>query len=113
MPGIASTPLAAAVAVLLLALACGQEPAGQKVSLDVKVTGAKMIPDHLTAHQNDEITLSITADRAKEIHLHGYDYKFQLKPGEKQTKTFKADKTGHFVLEIEDTGTGLGSLDIS
>jgi hypothetical protein len=35
-----------------------------------------------------------------------------MKPGETQTKTFKADKTGSFEVEIEDTSTHLGELDV-
>jgi len=44
--------------------------------------------------------------------VHGYDYKFAMKPGEKQTKTFRADKSGHFPIEIEDTSTTLGFFDV-
>lgn len=102
-----------AAAVLVAGAACGGSTGGSKVNLDAQITGTKMTPDHFSAHLNDEVALTITADKAEEIHLHGYDYKFEMKPGEKQTKTFKADKSGHFTIEIEDSSTELGSLDVS
>ena len=101
-----------AVAALLGAAACGGSSTGQNVNLSVDITGSKMTPDKLTAHQNDSITLKLTADKEEEIHLHGYDYKFEMKPGEAQTKTFKADKSGSFEIEIEDSSTHLGELDV-
>jgi hypothetical protein len=106
-------PLAVlATAALLAAAACGGSSQGQNVNLAVQITGSKMTPDKLTAHQNDMITLKLTADREEEIHLHGYDYKFEMKPGETQTRTFKADKSGSFEIEIENTSTHLGELDV-
>ncbi len=101
------------VAVLVAVAACGGSSGGSEVSLTATVSGSQMTPSHLTAHLNDEVTLTFTADKAEEIHLHGYDYKFAMKPGEKQAKTFKADKSGHFEIEIEDTSTSLGSLDVT
>ena len=101
-----------ATATLFGVAACGGSSQGQNVPLTVNITGSKMTPDKLTAHQNDTITLKLTADKEEEIHLHGYDYKFEMKPGESQTKTFKADKSGSFEIEIEDTSTHLGELDV-
>jgi hypothetical protein len=98
--------------VVLGAAACGGGGSGQNVALGVNVAGNKMTPDKLSAHQDDMVTLKVTADKAETIHLHGYDYKFEMKPGETQTKTFKADKTGSFEVEIEDTSTHLGELDV-
>ena len=100
-----------ATATLLAVTACGGGQ-GQNVSFTVDIAGSKMTPGKLTAHQNDMITLKLTADKEEEIHLHGYDYKFEMKPGESQTKTFKADKSGSFEIEIEDTSTHLGELDV-
>jgi hypothetical protein len=97
---------------VLGAAACGSSSQGQNVSFDVKIVGAKMTPDKLQSHQDDMVTLKITADKDEEIHLHGYDYKLSMKPGETQTKTFKADKTGSFEIEIENTSTHLGELDV-
>jgi hypothetical protein len=76
------------------------------------VTGTTMSPGSLHANQGDAVTLSITADRYEEIHLHGYDKHFFPSPGQPATLTFPADKTGDFVIEIEATSQSLGLLEV-
>lgn len=84
------------------------------VSIEARVTGSTMQPDPLTAKQGDRVTLTFTVDRKEEIHLHGYDIKFEAqRPGDRVTHTFTADKTGSFDIEIEDTSTTLGSLQVT
>jgi hypothetical protein len=88
-------------------------PGGQAQTIEVTVTGDKMSPSTISVHQGDKVTLSVTADKKEEIHLHGYDITFEIeKPGEKVTKTFTADKTGRFPIEIEDSGKELGTLKV-
>lgn len=60
--------------------------------------------------RGDTVTVKITTDTAYEIHIHGYDYSLDAKPGETVTKTFVLDKTGVFVVEVEDTGKLLFNL---
>ena len=85
---------------------------GRPVSIDATVSGTTMTPSDLSATQGDRVTLRITIDRKEEIHLHGYDIKFEPgKPGETVTKTFSADKTGRFDIEIEDQGK-VGTLTV-
>lgn len=99
---------------LLALTACGgSSGSGQRVTFDVKISGHTMNPDKLTAHQGNTVAITFTADKAEEIHLHGYDYKFEMKPGQPNSKTFTADKTGSFEIEIEDTSTHLGELDVT
>ena len=112
MNRIRASVLALAAIAVLGAAACGGGGSGQNVALGVNVAGDKMTPDKLSAQQDDMVTLKLTADKAETIHLHGYDYKFEMKPEATQTKTFKADKTGSFEIEIEDTSTHLGELDV-
>ena len=71
-----------------------------------------MTPGQLQANQDDTLTVSISADKYEEIHLHGYDKHFFPSPGQPATVTFPADKTGNFVIEIEATSTPLGLLDV-
>jgi hypothetical protein len=86
---------------------------GKPVTFDVSVTGTTMSPDKLSARQGDKITMNVTADRAEEIHLHGYDIAFEVeKAGDTVSKTFTADKTGSFEIEIESTSTEVGSLEV-
>jgi hypothetical protein len=107
------TSLAAVLSIAALgAAACGNSSPAQNLTFDFNVVGSKMTPEKVSGHQDDMVTIKITADKAETIHLHGYDYKFDVKPGETQTKTFKADKTGSFEIEIEDSSTHLGEFDV-
>lgn len=109
-------PACALGAVLALVAACTAPGAGapppQARTFAVTVSDDKMTPDKLVAYEGDTVTIKVTADKDEELHLHGYDYKFELKAKEPQSKTFKADKTGSFEIEIEDTGTHLGELQV-
>jgi plastocyanin len=102
----------ALVGLLALTACGGQSGSGQHVTFDVKINGHTMKPNQLNAHQGDTIAITFTADKAEEIHLHGYDYKFEMKPGQPNSKTFTADKTGSFEIEIEDTSTQVGTLQV-
>jgi hypothetical protein len=90
-----------------------QGPPPQQRHFQLSVVGDKMTPSHIQAYQGDTLTVSISADKAEEIHLHGYDKAFFPKPGQPETLTFPADITGSFVLEIEGPGIELGSLDVA
>ena len=84
-------------------------PGGQNVTINVTVTHADtMKPSELDAHQNDMVTINITSDTTGEVHLHGYDIPFNCVAGKVTSHTFKADKTGDFEIEWEDTSTHLG-----
>ena len=87
---------------------------GQAVRFDVTVTHADtMKPSELDAHQNDMVSINITSDTSGEVHLHGYDIAFDCEAGKVTSHTFKADKTGDFEIEWEDTSTHLGHLVIA
>jgi plastocyanin len=111
--------LVAAVVVVFFAVGAflifrGTGGGGRTVTIDASVAGNTMTPSSLTARQGDHVTLTFTIDKKEEIHLHGYDIKFQAQqPGDKVTHTFTADKSGSFDIEIEDTSTGIGALVVS
>jgi hypothetical protein len=85
---------------------------GKPVTITLSVTGTTMSPtDTPTVDQNDQVTMTVTADKAEEIHLHGYDIHFEIPaPGQSVTHAFKADKSGRFDMEIEASSTGVGTL---
>ncbi len=91
-----------------LIFAPGSRPTAH--TFELQVVGTQMSPDQLQAGYNDPVTISIVADKAEEIHLHGYDKHFFTKPGQAVTLTFPADKTGQFVMEIESSSIPLGTL---
>jgi uncharacterized protein YxeA len=86
---------------------------GKNVTLDITVTGNTMSPANPTVKQGDHVTMSVTTDKAEEIHLHDYDIMFAGEPGKKVTHTFVADKTGPHLIEIETTSTELGNLTVN
>lgn len=83
---------------------------GQERAFAVTVSGNRMAPQTITVKQNDSVTLTVTVDRDEEIHLHGYDLKHEIKAGGSATYQFKADKSGNFDIEIEDSSTTIGHL---
>lgn len=87
---------------------------GQPRTIDLTVTGSTLTPAMPTAKQGDRVTMSVTADQAEEIHLHGYEIKFGIpKAGATATQTFVANKSGSFEIEIEDSATHLGQFRVS
>ena len=86
---------------------------GRPVSIDLRVAGTTMTPADPSAHLGDSVTMTITADRDEEIHLHGYDLAFECRAGQPLTKTFRADKTGQFDIEVEGTSERLGAFTVS
>jgi hypothetical protein len=113
--------IAIVVGVLVVFAAVGaylilghKSSAGQPVTIDVTVTGAKtMNPSELPIRQNDTVTINITSDTDGEVHLHGYDIPFDTKAGQVVSHTFKAVNTGSFEIEWESTSTPLGHLNVS
>jgi hypothetical protein len=93
-------------------LFANQGPPPQRRDFQLQVVGSQMTPGSVQAYQGDTISISITADRTEEIHLHGYDKHFFAGPGKPASLTFPADLTGNFVLEIESTSTPLGTLQV-
>lgn len=115
----ANARLAIVVAALLVFAVGGavlifgnQGPPPQQRLIQVAVVGATMSPGQLQANQGDTLTVSVSADKYEEIHLHGYDKHFFPSPGQPATLTFPADKSGDFAIEIEVTSTPLGTLNV-
>jgi hypothetical protein len=115
----ANARLAIVVAVLVIFAGVGavlvfgnQGPPPQQRLIQVTVTGNTMSPGQLQANEGDTLTVSVSADKYEEIHLHGYDKHFFPSPSQPAILTFPADKTGNFVIEIEATSTPLGLLDV-
>src|SRR5215471_9818881 len=96
-----------------LIFARGSGAAAQTVTVNASVTGNTMTPSKITVHEGDRVTMHVTVDRKEEIHLHGYDIPFEAQAaGDTVTHVFTADKTGSFEIEIEDTSTPVGSLEV-
>jgi uncharacterized protein (DUF58 family) len=95
-------------AILIFA---NQPHVGQKVTVNLTVTGANsMSPVNSTVRQNDIVTINVASDTTGEVHLHGYDKQFFCIKGQVVSQTFTANNTGTFEIEWEATSTHLGYL---
>jgi hypothetical protein len=72
------------------------------------VSGSAVLP----AREGDEITLKIISDRSDEAHLHGYDLRAHILPGETATLAFTATLTGRFGLEMHHAHIELATLEV-
>ncbi len=107
---VAAVAIFAVIGALLLF--ANQGPAPQRREVHLRVVGGTMTPDRLQAYQGDTLAITIEMDRTEEIHLHGYDKHFVGGPGQPAVVTFSADLTGSFELEIEDSSTAVGTLQV-
>lgn len=85
----------------------------KSVTFTLTVHNDTMTPSDISATQGDTVTLRVTANKAFELHLHGYNRKLELKPGTSSTLTFKADTSGSFEMENEGESQHLGTLTIN
>jgi plastocyanin len=69
-------------------------------------------PEILQVNQGDEVNITITSDVVEELHLHGYDKSVDLEKDKPATLSFKADISGRFVYELEDSKVDIGVLEV-
>jgi FtsP/CotA-like multicopper oxidase with cupredoxin domain len=66
----------------------------------------------LTYDQGETVRFRVRSDKAEEVHIHGYDIKKDLEPGQTATVTFKASITGIFEIEFEGSATQIAELKV-
>lgn len=66
----------------------------------------------LTFEEGDTVRFRVRHPSAEEVHVHGYDISKDLEPGKTATISFKADITGVFEIELEQSHTLLGQLKV-
>jgi hypothetical protein len=64
----------------------------------------------LSFKEGATVTFRVRHDEPEEVHVHGYDIKKDLEPGETATMSFKADITGIFEIELENSAQQLAEL---
>ncbi len=88
-------------------------PAGTTVRLGYaggEVTGGtQRVPVPL----GEAVTLVVTGDVVDEVHVHGYDFYRDVRPGAEVMITFLADIPGVFEVEMHDSGLMLAQLRVS
>ena len=119
---LAGTALAAAVALA----ACGSSavktdvagasaPALAPKQITVTVAGDTITPKPatVTVKAGQPITLTVTSDRADEVHVHGIDKELELEAGVAGTLSFTATPAGSYEVETHKSGKLLFKLQVN
>ena len=79
------------------------EAASTARTVQIRVTGDQVetAERRVKVPLGSEVRLEVTADRADEVHLHGYDRKVDTEPGTPAVLEFQADTPGVFEVELE------------
>ena len=56
--------------------------------------------DVIRVNKDDQVTLSITSDRAGHVEVHGYKKEVEVEPGTTATLSFIAEHTGRFPIDL-------------
>ncbi len=103
--------LAAAVTTVtayVLAAATGfaGDPAEKVFELNIVADAIPGATTPLRVDESDHITLIWTADRPTDVHLHGYDIKATVEPGQTATMSLTANATGRFPITAHGADGG-------
>jgi heme/copper-type cytochrome/quinol oxidase subunit 2 len=84
-------------------------------TVQIAVTGTKVqtAERRVKVPLDGKVRLEVTADRADEVHLHGYDRKVDISPGKPAVLEFTADVPGVFEVELEEASLKLVELQVS
>lgn len=84
------------------------------VTNDYVVRGGQRIsgPEVIRVKQGEDVHLSVSSDKADELHLHGYDLHLHVHAGEPARLSFKAEHSGRFELELHKSHVELGNLEV-
>jgi hypothetical protein len=69
-------------------------------------------PRRVVVRQGQTVRFAVRSDIDEEIHLHGYDRAKPIKAGGRVVMTLKADLTGRFEVELENSGAPVGELEV-
>jgi hypothetical protein len=88
-------------------------PSGPQVTtVEITITGKAVSPPpgRVEVRRGATVRLVVHADRADEIHLHGYDREAEVAPGRAGVIEFVADEAGLFEVETHESGLVLTQL---
>jgi len=88
--------------------------AAPQKAFDLVVKGGKLVSGEalMKVRRGEQVSVRIQSDRKDEVHLHGYDLKAPIIPGETARLQFTADRTGRFGLELHKAHGELGTLEV-
>ena len=88
--------------------------ADEDTRISLRVAGGKVAegPKVIRLKRNATVVLTVVADAADELHVHGYNLHLKLLPNQAATLSFVAKHTGRFTFELHKAGTHLGAFEI-
>jgi len=103
-----------ASALIVLSACGGSSSAGtagtggttaRTVKVNVTITAGKVTPapTAVEAKKGDHVEITVTSDRADEVHVHGYDIEKPLVAGQPTTIDFDATQAGRFEVETHES----------
>jgi heme/copper-type cytochrome/quinol oxidase subunit 2 len=69
-------------------------------------------PTAVQAKKGDHVEITVTSDRADEVHVHGYDIEREVSAGQSTTIEFTANQTGVFEVETHESNLLLLQLEV-
>jgi FtsP/CotA-like multicopper oxidase with cupredoxin domain len=84
------------------------------VLVEAKVTGnnVQTANRRVRVDLGQKVRIQVEADRAEEVHVHGYDLKGDVAPGKPAVIDFTADVPGVFEVELEESSLRLFELQV-
>ena len=84
------------------------------VVVEAKVTGNQVetASRRVRIDLGQKVRVQVEADRAEEVHVHGYDLKGDVAPGKPAIIDFTANVPGVFEVELEESGLKLFELQV-
>jgi type IV secretory pathway TrbL component len=84
------------------------------VVVEAKVTGNQVetASRRVRIDLGQKVRVQVEADRAEEVHVHGYDLKGDVAPGKPAVIEFTADVPGVFEVELEESSLRLFELQV-
>jgi hypothetical protein len=82
--------------------------------IEAEVTGDRVdtASRRVRVSRGDKVRIQVEADRAEEVHVHGYDLKKDVAPGKPAVIEFTADAPGVFEVELEQAKLPLFELQV-
>lgn len=82
--------------------------------IDVTVAGGEVEgPDLFEFALGDQVEITVLTDVADQIHIHGYDLRYDAEPGVLVKIAFEADAPGIFEVELEASHLPLFDLEVT
>jgi hypothetical protein len=82
--------------------------------VEAKVTGSNVetASKRVRVDLGQKVRVQVEADRAEEVHVHGYDLKGDVAPGKPAVIDFTANVPGVFEVELEESSLKLFELQV-